>query len=76
MPIDQQTQTGESRVQEDRLRRMAARQGLALHRIAADDTSPTYQLMSPKTRRPVDWTPADCGLSLVEIERALRDDPR
>jgi hypothetical protein len=76
MPIDQQTQTGKSRVEEDRLRRMAARQGLALHRVDSGGTSASYQLISPRTRRPVGWTPADGGLTLVEIERALRDDPR
>jgi hypothetical protein len=68
------------KVRENRVRRMAQRQGLRLERSRSRDPQTdiygTYHLVDPN-RNLVLWGDRDAyGLSLDEIEIALRDKPK
>lgn len=68
---------GEYKVYENRLRRMAERQGLRLEKARRRDTRArdwcTYRLMDPSTHTVVSHNPAygTHGLSLDQVERVL-----
>ncbi|MGQ0774506.1 MAG: hypothetical protein ACT4NY_08830 [Pseudonocardiales bacterium] len=68
---------GEYKVYENRLRRMAERQGLRLEKARRRDTRAqdwcTYRLMDPSTHTVVSHNPAfgTYGLSLDQVERVL-----
>lgn len=71
--------TDDDKVRENRLRRMAVRQGLILQKSRLRDSRAigygTYQLASAATNAvEVAGSPAGYGLSLDEVEKALTRD--